>query len=155
MSTTTRTIALFAALAAVTLSASPAVAQAAKKETKPAVKHETMAQLKAEAKITEAAAKATALAKVPGGWVKASELERENGKLLYSFDIATKGKTGIDEVQVDAITGAQIGGVVHETAKMEKAEAKAEAKEKQAALKGAMKMEKRSDKMDKMDVKKP
>ena len=61
MSTTTRTIALFAALAAVTLSASPAAAQAAKKETKPAVKHETMAQLKAEAKITEAAAYCPAL----------------------------------------------------------------------------------------------
>ena len=134
---------VLAALAAITISSTMASAQAAK----PAAKHETMAQLKAEAKITEAAAKVTALAKVPGGHVKASELERENGKLLYSFDIATKGKSGIDEVQVDAITGAQIGTVVHETAKMEKAEAKAEKKEAKAAAKEA--------KHDMKEMKKP
>ncbi|MEP6733575.1 MAG: PepSY domain-containing protein [bacterium] len=129
-----RTIALSAAVAALTLAASPAMAQAAKKEAA-AAKHETQAQLKAEAKITPDAAKATALSKVPGGMVKESELEREKGKLLYSFDIATKGKPGIDEVQIDAITGAQVGTVVHETAAMEKAEARAEAKEKAAAMK--------------------
>lgn len=126
---------VLAALAAMTLSSAPAFAQAAKPAA--AAKHETMAQLKAEAKITAAAAKVTALAAVPGGRVKASELERENGKLLYSFDIATKGKSGIDEVQVDAITGTQIGSVVHETAKMEKAEARAEKKEAKAAAKEA------------------
>ena len=121
---------LLVALAAMALSAAPAFAQAAKPGTmtRAAAKHETPAQLKAEAKITEDAARATALAKVPGGVVKSFELEHEKGKLLYSFDIATKGKSGIDEVQVDAITGALIGGVVHENAKMEKAEAKAEAK---------------------------
>jgi uncharacterized membrane protein YkoI len=129
MNITHRSIALCAAVAALTLSASSANAQVARKE---AVKRETPAQLKAEAKITEPAAKATALSKVPGGRVKASELERENGKLIYSFDIATKGKSGIDEVQIDAITGAQVGNVVHETAAMEKAEAKAEAKEMKA-----------------------
>jgi uncharacterized membrane protein YkoI len=134
MSTTHRSITLFAVFAALAFSASPAAAQAAKKKGA-SVKHETQAQLKAEAKVTEAAAKTTALSKVPGGVVKAAELERENGKLLYSFDIATKGKSGIDEVQIDAITGAQIGTVVHETPKMEKAEAKAEAKEKAAAKK--------------------
>ena len=130
---------LLVALAAMALSAAPAFAQAAKsgKMTKAVAKHETPAQLKAEAKISEDAARATALAKVPGGMVKSFELEREKGKLLYSFDIATKGKSGIDEVQVDAITGALIGGVVHENAKMEKAEAKAEAKEKKAAAKEA------------------
>ena len=130
---------LLVALAAMALSAAPAFAQAAKPGTmtRAAAKHETPAQLKAEAKITEDAARATALAKVPGGVVKSFELEHEKGKLLYSFDIATKGKSGIDEVQVDAITGALIGGVVHENAKMEKAEAKAEAKEKKAAAKDA------------------
>ena len=132
MSTTNRSIALVAALAALTLSATPVAAQMAKKEAKPAMKHETDAQLKAEAKITPAAAKATALSKVPGGWVKASELERENGKLLYSFDIATKGKSGIDEVHVDAMTG-KVVNFVHETPAMEKKEAAADAKEKKAA----------------------
>ena len=28
------------------------------------------------------------------------ELEKENGKLIYSYDIKTEGKSGIDEVQV-------------------------------------------------------
>ena len=140
---------MLVALAAMALSAAPVFAQAAKlgKMTKAAAKHETPAQLKAEAKITEDAARATALAKVPGGMVKSFELEREKGKLLYSFDIATKGKSGIDEVQVDAITGALIGGVVHENKKMEKAEAKAEAKEKKAAAKEA--------KHDMKEMKKP
>jgi uncharacterized membrane protein YkoI len=125
-----RNVAFLVALAALTLSASPAAAQA---------KHETQAQLKAEAKISMAAAKKTALAQVPKGWVKSSELERENGKLLYSFDIATKGKSGIDEVQIDAITGAQIGSVVRETPAAEKKEAKAEAKEAKAEMKAMKK----------------
>ena len=140
---------MLAACAAMTLSAMPAFAQAAN-AGKPAaqpVKHETMAQLRAEARVSEVAARATALAKVPGGRVKTWELERENGTLLYSFDIATRGKSGIDEVHVNAITGALIGDVVHETPKMEKAEAKAEAKEAKAAGKEM--------KHDMKDMKKP
>ncbi len=128
---------------ALSLSAAPLFAQGAK--------HETQAQLKAEAKVSMADAKKTALAQVPKGWVKASELERENGKLLYSFDIASKGKTGIDEVQVDAITGTLIGGVVHEDPKTEKAEAKQEAKEKKAD----MKAKKAEAKHDMTEMKKP
>jgi len=130
MTNTHRKVAFLVALGTLTLSASPAAAQA---------KHETQAQLRKEAKISMAAAKKTALAAVPKGWVKSSELERENGKLLYSFDIATKGKSGIDEVQIDAITGAQIGGVVHESAAAEKKEAKAEAKEAKTAAKAMKK----------------
>ena len=122
---------LLIAAAALALSSAPVFAQAAK--------HESEAALRKEAKISMAAAKKTALAQVPNGHVKSSELERENGKLVYSFDIATKGKTGIDEVQVDAVTGALVGGVVHEDPKTEKAEAKAEAKEKKAAMKHEMK----------------
>jgi uncharacterized membrane protein YkoI len=128
MNRTNRSVALLAGIAAIALTASAAGAQAT-------TKHETQAQLRAEAKIPMATAKATALAKVPGGRVKSSELERENGHLLYSFDIATKGKPGIDEVQIDALTGAQIGSVVHETPKDEKNEAKAEAREAKAAKK--------------------
>ena len=123
-----RSITVLAALAAIALVASPATAQ-----MKGAAKHETRAQLKAEAKIGERAARATALAQVPGGKVKKYELERENGKLLYSYDIVTKGKSGIDEVQVDAVTGTVIGNVTHESPAEEKAEAKAEGKEHKAA----------------------
>jgi uncharacterized membrane protein YkoI len=89
-----------------------------------------------EAKVTEAAAAATALAKVPKGKIAAVELEREGGKLLYSYDIKVAGKSGIDEVQVDAVTGEVVGKVTHENAATEKKEAAAEAKEKKAAAKG-------------------
>ena len=116
---------ILTAIVAATFAAVPAHAQQAKA---PAAKHETTAQFKAEAKVTEKAARATALAQVPGGKVRSGELERENGRLVYSFDIATKGKTGIDEVQVDAITGTVLSNK-HETPAMEKAEAKADAQQ--------------------------
>ncbi|MDB6040926.1 MAG: PepSY domain protein [Verrucomicrobiales bacterium] len=85
-----------------------------------------------EAKITKKEASKIALAKVPGGKIKESELEKENGKLIWSFDIKTKGTKDITEVQVDAITGAVVS-VEKETAaaeKKEKADEKAEKSEK-------------------------
>lgn len=120
-------ITLAAALALLSAAGMPLQAQAAR--------HESQKALRAEAKISRAAARKTALSLVPGGRVKSSELERENGRLLYSFDIATRGKSGIDEVQIDALTGAQIGAVVHESAKDERAEARAEAKEMKVDMK--------------------
>ena len=125
-----RTFALCVAVGALAVSASTAVAQ-----DKAPAKHETQAQLMKEAKVTMAAAKATASKLVPNGRIKSSEIERENGKLIYSFDIATKGKSGIDEVNVDALTGDVVGGVQHEDAKTEAKEAKMEAKEKKAGMK--------------------
>jgi len=64
--------------------------------------------------ITPDAATATAQAKFPKGKIESAEIEEENGKLLYSFDIETPGKSGIDEVNVDAHTG-KVLGVAHET----------------------------------------
>lgn len=87
------------------------------------------AKLEAEAKITRVEAEKTALAKVPNGTVKEGELEKENGKLLWSFDIATPGTKDITEVQVDAITGAVLS-VAKESAADEAKEKKDEAKEK-------------------------
>jgi uncharacterized membrane protein YkoI len=75
----------------------------------------------AQARITPDAARATALAKVPGAVVQSQELEREHGKLIYSFDLKVPGKTGIDEVNVDAITG-KVLVVQHETPKQESQE---------------------------------
>lgn len=66
---------------------------------------ETDAQLQAEAKISKADAEATALAKVPNGKMKAAELEKEHGKLIWSFDIAMPHSKNIAEVQVDAKSG--------------------------------------------------
>jgi uncharacterized membrane protein YkoI len=94
-------------------------------------KVESQATLKKEAKISEETARATALKEIPNGTIKSSELERENGKLIYSFDIATAGKSGIDEVNVNAIDGSVVARS-HEGPAAEKKEAVQEAKEKKA-----------------------
>jgi uncharacterized membrane protein YkoI len=94
-----------------------ALAQGPTKTTttaKPKPKVESQAALAKEAKISLAAATATALAKVPGATVKAKELEREDGKLIYSFELKIAGKPGIEEVNVDAMTGEIVGEVEHE-----------------------------------------
>jgi hypothetical protein len=87
--------------------------------------------LSAKAKISCDDARRTALAKVPGAGVKSAEIEEEHGKLVYSFDLKTKSKDGIAEVQVDAATG-EIVSVEHEDAKSEAAEKKADEAEKKA-----------------------
>jgi uncharacterized membrane protein YkoI len=63
------------------------------------------AKLEAQAKVKKADAERTALAKVPGGAIKEGELEKEGGRLVWSFDISTAGTKDITEVQVNAMTG--------------------------------------------------
>ncbi|MDQ6635154.1 MAG: PepSY domain-containing protein [Gemmatimonadota bacterium] len=84
-----------------------------------------------EATITEANALASAQRRVPRGKVAALELEREKGTLMYSFDFKVPGKKGIDEVNVDAKTGAVLH-VAHESPAQERKEAAADAKEARA-----------------------
>jgi uncharacterized membrane protein YkoI len=91
----------------------------------------TQAKLAAEAKISEADARTTAMAKVPGGTVSSSELEKEHGKLIWSFDIAKVGSKNITEVQVDAKTG-KIVSTKAETPDKERQEAIADKKEGKA-----------------------
>lgn len=74
---------------------------------------ENESQLEAKARISKADAQATALTKVPNGTVKDCELEREHGKLIWSFGFTTPDSKDITEVNVDAITGA-IVNVEHE-----------------------------------------
>ena len=77
-----------------------------------------------------ARAKATALGRMPGK-IKSAELEREKGRLVYSFDILTSDKK-IMEVLIDAQTGEVIE-VVEETpehVKQEEAEDKANARKR-------------------------
>ncbi|HET9637504.1 MAG TPA: PepSY domain-containing protein [Gemmatimonadaceae bacterium] len=105
-------------------------ASATPKRHRRAVKRETQADLQKEAKVSEADARATALKEVPNGSVKSEELEREKGKLIYSYDITVPGKTGIEEVNVNAVDGSVVGKPKHESAATEKKEAKQEAKEK-------------------------
>ena len=83
------------------------------------------------AKIDERAAATVAQRRVPKATIEAVELERENGKLMFSYDMKTVGKSGIDEVNVDAMTG-KIIGFSHESPATERKEAAAEAKEKAA-----------------------
>jgi hypothetical protein len=114
------TTAGFATMAPQAPAATPTPAQA---ETQGAVKSDVPAALAKEAKITLDAARATALAKVPNGVVKSEELEREHGKLIYSFDIQVPGKSGIEEVNVNAIDG-KVVNKKHESAKTEAREKK-------------------------------
>jgi uncharacterized membrane protein YkoI len=96
-------------------------------QAKPAVRQDVPADLARQAKVSLEAARATALAKVPHGEVRSEELEREHGKLIYSFDIAVPGKSGIEEVNVSAISG-KVLAKHHETAKDESKEAAKEHK---------------------------
>jgi uncharacterized membrane protein YkoI len=93
-----------------------------KEEGKEGEKAES-AKLAAQAKITKAEAEKIALAKVPGGTIKEGEIEKEKGKVIWSFDIATPGTKDITEVQVDAMTGAVVD-VARETVADQKKEKK-------------------------------
>jgi uncharacterized membrane protein YkoI len=79
------------------------------------------AKLMADAKITRADAEKIALGKVPAGTIKEGELEKEKGKLIWSFDLTTPDSKDITEVAVDAITGDVVS--------VEKESAESEAKE--------------------------
>ena len=80
-----------------------------------------------EATVTESAAAATAQKRVPKGTIQAVELEREGGRLLYSFELKVPGKSGIDEVNVDAKTGKSLR-TEHESPAKESKEATADTK---------------------------
>lgn len=60
------------------------------------------------AKVTAEAATKTAQAVFPTGTIKTGELEKEAGKLIYTFDIQQPGVKGTEEVHVDAMTGEVI-----------------------------------------------
>jgi uncharacterized membrane protein YkoI len=85
----------------------------------------TEAQLRTQAKVSKSDAEKTALGKVPNGSVESAELEKEHGKLVWSFDIAKPNTKNITEVQVDAKTG-RIAAVAEETPKDQAEEARAE-----------------------------
>lgn len=109
------------ALATLALSAGTAAAQAGYKKDLPDA-------LQKKAKVTEDAAAKTALKRVPKGEIQSVELEEEKGKLIYSYDIKVPGKSGIDEVAVNAMSG-KVVSKSHETPADEKKEAAQEAKE--------------------------
>lgn len=81
------------------------------------------------AKISLADAKKIALADVKASNKKVldGELESEQGCLVYSFDIRVSGKSGLEEIMIDAGTG-KIVSHTHESPKKEAAEQAEDAK---------------------------
>ena len=101
-----------------------ATASAAPRCTIHPKKGATREELGAMAKVTQADAQKSALAtfKDPSkATVKEAELEAEHGCLVYSFDIEVAGKTGVQEVQIDAGDGKVLSSK-HEGPKAEAAE---------------------------------
>ena len=132
-------VATAVAVASVAFAATSSAQQTTKKTMTHTMKTTTVhvkgdAKLKAEAKVSEADAIATAEKEVPDGKIESAEIEREGGKLIYSFDIKVPKKSGVEEVNVDAVSGTVVKKE-HETAKEEKAEMKKEAKEMKAEAK--------------------
>ena len=86
-------------------------AEAAEKPAAPLVPGQPVAitedkpGLLARAKIQPEQARQIALNKIPNGTVTKGELEEEDGKLIYSFDITVPGQKGITELHIDALTG--------------------------------------------------
>ena len=83
--------------------------------------------LAAQATVSADSAMHIARLRVPRGTVAAREIEEEDGKLIYSFDMKVPGRTGIEEVNVNARTGAVVG-VEHESPAKEARERRTDAK---------------------------
>ena len=79
-------------------------------------------KLASQAKISRADAEKIALTEEPGT-IKEGQLEKERGKVIYSFDIQTS--SGVHEVNVDAVTGK----VVEDSVETVADEAKEQSKE--------------------------
>src|ERR1700680_4600482 len=73
-------------------------------------------QLAALAQVSQAEAEKTAVAKIGGNdavSIASAELEAEHGCLIWSFDLRIAGKSGVQEVQIDAGNG-NVLSVKHE-----------------------------------------
>jgi hypothetical protein len=89
------------------------------------------AQLLSLAKLSRTEAEKIALASLKSTAavsVSSAELEAEHGCLIWSFDLKVVGKSGVQEVQVDAGDG-KVLSAKHETSQKESAEAAKEAAE--------------------------
>lgn len=83
----------------------------------PTVKEEH-AGLLARAQIRPDSAWKIALARVPGGEAVKGEIETEDGQLVYSLEFTVAGRSGVQEVLVNAKTG-KVVSVEHESASAE------------------------------------
>jgi uncharacterized membrane protein YkoI len=109
-------------------SSHPAMAKKAPARQRTMKVRESAPGLAAQATIKADSAQKLALAAAPGR-IREAELEQHNDTLVYSYDIKVRGKSGVEEVLIDAKTGAVVSQI-HESAK---AEAKEEAGEHRSA----------------------
>jgi uncharacterized membrane protein YkoI len=87
---------------------------------------ESKRELHAAAKVRESDARKVALGQVPPrSVVESIELEREGGKLVWSYDIRAPASNGTIEVQIDAISG-EVANKHNESPKDEAAEVAAD-----------------------------
>lgn len=91
----------------------------------PTYKRDLPAELVKQATVSEANAAKTVAARLPNGRIQAVELESEGGRLIYSYEVKVPGRSGIEEINVNAKTGA-IVSTEHESPAKERREAKAE-----------------------------
>lgn len=89
--------------------------------------------LLARAKVSPDSARRIAMSRVPTGTIKSAEIEVENRVLVYSFDIAVPRRSGIEEVLVNAMTGAVVSQE-HEGPKAEAAERAQDRRDARARL---------------------
>ena len=111
---------LASALAANVIDAQTTTAARPMKEEKPG--------LLARARVTPDSARRLAVAQVANGVIDEEEIEEEHGKLVYSFDIKVRGRRGVEEVQIDALSGAMVSHE-HETPRQAARERAADARE--------------------------
>ena len=111
---------LASALAANAVDAQTTTAARPMKEEKPG--------LLARARVTPDSARRLAVAQVANGVIDEEEIEEEHGKLVYSFDITVRGRRGVEEVQIDALSGAMVSHE-HETPRQAARERAADARE--------------------------
>ena len=110
---------LASALAANAVDAQTTTAAKTMKEEKPG--------LLARARVTPDSARRLAVAQVANGVIDEEEIEEEHGKLVYSFDIKVRGRRGVEEVQIDALSGAMVSHE-HETPRQAARERAADAR---------------------------
>jgi uncharacterized membrane protein YkoI len=114
-----------ATMLAVGVAFAPRAARAQQQQT---YKRDLPAVLLRQATVAESDAAKTAAARVKNGRIEAVELENEGGKLIYSYELKVAGKSGVEEVNVDAITG-KVVSTEHESTTSEAREAAQEKKE--------------------------
>ncbi len=82
-----------------------------------------------QASVTRSEAEHIALSQVRDGKINGAELEKEHGRLIWSFDIARPGTKDITELQVDAKSGKIVSTKI-ETPNKQAEEAAADKAEK-------------------------